>query len=106
MKSRINSRLVRNALIAVAAMTLPMLVSASTSSISVAFDKTDLDNTRGQVRVYEEMKSASRKLCGSSNHWASGSLRQSIKIEECYSGTLTAAVQRLDNDAITSLHSD
>ena len=106
MKSRINSRLVRNTLIAVAATALPLLASASTSSISVAFDKTDLDNARGQARVYEEMKSASRKLCGSSDRWTSGSLSQSVKVEECYSGTLTAAVQRLDNDAITALHSD
>jgi len=105
MKTRIKSHLVRNTLIAVTVMTLPLLASASTSNISVAFDKTELDSVKGQERVYEKMKAASRKLCGSSNIQFTGSVDKSVGNDECYSGTLAAAVQRLDNDAITTLHS-
>jgi len=105
MKSPVNYRLVRNTLIAVTAMTLPLLASASSSNIRVAFNKTELDNVQGQERVYEKMKIASRKLCGSSNIQFTGSLETAIGNDECYEGTLTAAVQRLDNDAITALHS-
>lgn len=106
MKTRIKSRLVRNTLIAIGAMALPLMASAATSSISVAFDKTELDNAQGQVRVYEQMKSASRKLCGSTNIQFTGSLEKSIGNDDCYDGTLTAAVERLNNDAITALHSE
>ena len=107
MKTSLDTRLIRTTFLAFAAMSvmaLPMLASASTSSISISFDRSELDNARGQERIYEEMKSASRKLCGSTDVRMSGSLSQSAKNEKCYTGTLTAVVQRLDNDSVTSLH--
>lgn len=105
MKTTPNARSIRNSLmavVAVSAMTLPLLASASTPQVSVAFDATELNTVRGQERVYEQMKTASRKLCGPTK---TGSLNQSVANAKCYDGTLTAAVQRLDNDAITALHS-
>lgn len=104
MKTTPNARSIRNllmAVVAVSAMTLPLLASASTPQISVAFDATELNTVRGQERVYEQIKTASRKLCGPIKTW---SLNQSVANAKCYDGTLTAAVQRLDNDAITALH--
>ena len=103
MKTRINSRLIRNTLIAVTAITLPLLASAS-PNISVAFNKSDLQSTNGQERIYEQMKSASRKLCGSTNVQLTGSLEKTVSNNECFTGTLTAAVKRLDNEAISALH--
>lgn len=108
MKTLPNARSIRNTMMAVAAvsaMALPLLASASTSNISVAFDKTELESTKGQERLYAKMKNASRKLCGSSNIQVTGSLSTSTANDECFEGTLTAAVQRLDNPAITALHS-
>jgi UrcA family protein len=99
----------RNTLLAVAvvsAMTLPLIASASTSNISVAFNKAELDSSQGQERLYARMKNASRQLCGSSNIQLTGSVDKTIANTECYDGTLTAAVHRLDNDAITALHSE
>ncbi len=104
MKTTPNARSVRNSLmavIAVSAMTLPLLASASTPQISVAFDAAELNTVRGQERVYEQMKIASRNLCGPIR---TRSLNQSAANATCYDGTLTAAVQRLDNDAISALH--
>lgn len=108
MKTLPNTHSIRNTLFAVAAvsaMALPSLAAASTSNISVAFDKTELNSAQGQERLYEKMKSASRKLCGSANIQVTGSVSKSVGNEQCYEGTLTAAVQRLDNDSITALHS-
>lgn len=111
MKTRINfprikSQLIRNTLIAVTAMSLPVLASASQSNISVSFNKSELQSTQGQERVYQQMKTASRKLCGTSNVHLTGSVEESVSNDECYDGTLTAAVQRLDNKAITALHAE
>ncbi len=106
MKTRINARLIRNTLIAITAMSLPMLASASQSNISVSFIKSDLQSTHGQERVYQQMKTASRKLCGTTNVQLTGSVETSVGNEECYNGTLTAAVKRLDNEAISALHAE
>ena len=103
MKTRINSRTIRNLLIAVTAMTLPLMASAS-PNISVSFVKSELENTRGQNRIYAQMKTASRELCGTSSIRLTGSLERSTANDDCYEGTLTAAVERLDNEAITALH--
>ena len=108
MKTLPNTHSIRNTIIAVAAVSaiaLPLLASASTPNISVAYDKTELRSTQGQLRVYARLQNASRELCGESNILlAGGSLGRSVANEECYAGTLTAAVERLDNDAITALH--
>lgn len=105
MKARNNSHVIRNTLIAVTAMTLPMLAIAS-PNVSVSFAKSDLATSQGQQRIYTQIQTASRELCGSSNIALTGSIDTSVANEKCYAGTLTAAVQRLDNDAITALHTE
>jgi len=94
------------AITAITAMTLSSIVSASVSNIVVSYDKTDLKNHRGQVIVYQKLQNASRQLCGSSNVRVTGSLMRATANQECYEGTLTAAVQRLDHPAITALHTN
>ncbi len=91
MKTRINSRLIRNTLIAVTALSLPMFATAS-SNISVAFDKSELDSVNGQLRVYEKMKDASRELCGSPYAQVTGAAVKSINNDECFNGTLYQVV--------------
>jgi UrcA family protein len=103
MKTRINSRTIRNTLIAITAMTLPLMASAS-PNISVSFVKSDLESSQGQQRIYQQMKTASRDLCGDTSLNLTGSLAASRANESCYEGTLTAAVKRLDNEAISELH--
>jgi len=93
------------AAVVVSAMALPLISSASTSNIKISFDRTELDNIRGQERLYEELKDASRELCGSTDVRTSGSLSQSAKNEKCYTGTLTAVVNRLGDESIIALHS-
>ncbi len=105
MKTTSNARSIRNTLMAVAAVsaiTLPLLASASTHNINVTFDSSELNTAQGQERLYAKMKTASQKLCGPTNIRP---VVESVANAKCYDGTLTAAVQRLDNDAITALHS-
>lgn len=54
--------------------------------------------------VYTRLKSRSQKICGSSDLQISGSVQRSRQSKECYEGTLTAAVDRLDNTEVTMLH--
>ena len=108
MKTLPETHSIRNtlmAIVAVSAMALPLISSASTANIKVSFDPIELDSARGQERLYEELKDASRKLCGSTDVRMSGSLSQSAKNKKCYSGTLTAVVNRLGNESIIALHS-
>jgi UrcA family protein len=104
MKTFLNAVSVRKALMAitvVTAMTLPLLASASVPSISVTFDKRDLKTAQGVKHIYAHMRDAARDLCGSSNI---RSLKLARANAECYEGTLTAAVERLDVPEITALH--
>jgi UrcA family protein len=96
-------------LIAVAAFSLPLVTSAATTSDSNA--NRSLLNSEWQPEVqndansvYGKLKAESKEVCGSSDRRITGGLRQSQKVEQCYEGTLTAAVQRLDDPEITELH--
>lgn len=88
----------------VTAMTLPLLASASDPSISVTFNKKDLKTSHGVKNIYAQMQDAARDLCGSSDARLIGSLSRARANAECYEGTLTAAVERLDIAEITALH--
>jgi len=111
MKTLPKARLIRNTLItatAISMMTLPLLASASTPKsspdIKVVYHTADLSNAWGRENVYEKMQAAARKICGSSNVRIAGSRLMATANEECYEGTLSAAVQRLGNQAISELH--
>ena len=113
MKALPKARFIHHTLIAVAAVTvvaIPLFASASakdaTPQIKVAFQETELKTSWGRQNVYEKMQDASRKLCGSSNVRLTGSMSRAAGNKECYEGTLTAAVERLDNDAISELHNN
>ena len=109
MKAIHKTRSIRNtlmALAAVSAMATPLMTTASTANVSIAYDKTDLESVKGQKRLYAKLKNASLKLCGSDEERITGSLTGAVENSECYNGTLTAAVKRLDHPAITALHTN
>lgn len=109
MKTILKTRSIRNTLMvlaAVSAITLPMMASASTANVSIAYDKSELESVKGQKRLYAKLKNASLELCGSTEERITGSLTGAVENTECYEGTLTAAVKRLDHPAITALHTN
>ena len=107
MKTFLKFRSIRNKLLTttvVTAIAVPMAASASVQSIGIVYDESDLNSKIGQKHVYDKLKNASRKLCGSPDLRLAGSLRGSNENEACYEDTLTAAVERLDSDDMTALH--
>ena len=98
-------------LAALALLSVPLMASAGTSSTpapDVQLLKTEwsAEISRNPEAVYGKLKSQSQEVCGSSDLRVAGGLARSMKVKECYEGTLTAAVHRLDNPAVTELHFD
>jgi UrcA family protein len=109
MKILPTTRSIRNTIISVAAvsaMALPLFASASVNNTTGDnfFTRSDLASTTSNEELYAKLQNASRNICGSSRIIATGSLRRSVGNQECYEGTLTAAVERLDNAEVTELH--
>ena len=57
-----------------------------------------------QENLYQRLKIASRKLCGATRHRITRSLAQAASNAECYDESLTTAVERLGDAAVTELH--
>lgn len=109
MKTLPTTRSIRNTIISVAAVSalaLPLFVSASVNNANGGdfFTRSDLASTTSNEELYAKLQNASRTICGSSRIIATGSLRRSTGNQECYEGTLTAAVERLENAEVTALH--
>jgi len=106
------ARIVRNSIIslaAVAAISLPLVVSAgSTDSAegnrSLLNSEWKLEVSNQPDAVYGKLQDQSHEVCGSSSRQITGDLRRSAEIDECYDGTLEAAVLRLDNAEVIALH--
>jgi UrcA family protein len=106
MKTLSKTHSIRNILVvvAVSAVMLPVFALASTPKIGITYDAAELESTQGQERLYQRLQQAAHKLCGSTDLHVTGKLAGKVANEECYEGTLTAAVERLDKPAITALH--
>jgi len=90
--------------IAISLISLPLLASASEKSAEIFYNKQDLQNSTSQELLYSKLKDASQEICGSTNLQVTGSVERVSANEECYEGTLNAAVARLNNPRITELH--
>ena len=90
--------------IAIALITLPLLASAADSKSGIFYTKQNPENSTDQEILYAKLKDASRDICGSTNLHVTGSVERVSANDECYEGTLTAAVERLDNEAVKELH--
>ena len=93
---------------ATAVLAFPLFASASVLNAPdaqrVSVGSLDLTNERDQQELYQRLQDKSREVCGYTNLRITGSVERSISNEECYQGTLTAAVERVDSEALTQLH--
>lgn len=90
-------------------ISVPFTAAAGTSSSqttqgSLANTEWSPEVSNNPEAVYGKLKAKSQQVCGSSDIKVAGGLTQSRKVEECFEGTLTAAVNRLDNPEVTALH--
>ena len=90
--------------IAISLITLPLLASAADNDSGFFHNKSNLNSSTDQEILYVKLQKASRKMCGSSDLQRTGSVERVIANNECYEGTLTAAVERLNDSNITELH--
>ena len=107
MNPTFNAKSIKQALvsaIAVSLITLPLLASAAENKSGIFYSPQSLNNTTDQEVMYAKLKNASRNICGSSNLQVTGSVERVIGNDECYEGTLTAAVERLGNSEVSALH--
>jgi UrcA family protein len=91
---------------AIAALAVPLFASAGTTdgATSICYDRGSADVVRSPERLYERIKAVSRKMCGSTDLFITGSVRRVADHKACYEGTLEAAIQRLDDPAVSTLH--
>jgi UrcA family protein len=94
---------------AVSAVAIPLFASATVESgaeraTTIFYDRSAHGTASGPEALYERLKTASRRMCGSDDLLVTGSLRRVAGNEACYEGTLDAAVKRLDDAAVTALH--
>ena len=112
MNTTSTARIVRNSifsLAAVVAISLPLAVSAnSTDSAegnrSLLNSEWKLEVSNEPEAVYGKLQDKSHEVCGLSSRQITGDLRRSAEIDECYEGTLDAAVLRMDNAEVIALH--
>ncbi len=112
MKTKFTTRTISHTLvsiIAVIAISMPLLASAAAAQTgknqySIFYSKQNLNVASNQKILYQKLKDASRDMCGSSNLHLTGSIERSMGNDDCYEGTLTAAVERLDNSQVTAIH--
>ena len=107
MNSKLSANSVKKTIvsaIAISMITLPLLASAGGNAAGIFYSKENLKNSTDQEMLYEKLKDTSRDICGSSNLRLTGSVERASGNEECYQGTLNAAVERLGNAEVAKLH--
>ena len=98
-------------LAAVAALTLPLVASASAAGKTAA-NQSLLNaepryvTNKDSEALYSRLQNLTHDVCGSSDLRITGDLSRSKAIDECYQGTLTAAVIRLNNPEVAELHNN
>ena len=90
--------------IAISLISLPLLTSAAENNSGFFSDKKNQDKTTDYETIYTELQVASRQVCGSSSLQVTGSVERVVANNECYEGTLTAAVKRLNNSKVQEIH--
>lgn len=111
-KMKFTAHTIRNSAVSLFALvifSLPLIASAGTSTVQspneslLSIEANSHIETSPEV-LYDRLQDKSRDMCGSTDIRMTGGLKRSRNNEECYEGTLTAAVQRLDDPAVTELH--
>ena len=107
------SKLVKSILatIIVVALGIPAIASADSKSdlegVSVKVSYADLNLAKLEAAeiLYRRLQHASEQACGVTSLRNSGSVQRVRDSKLCYRETLTAAVERVDNNLLSQIHS-
>jgi UrcA family protein len=81
----------------------PSLYEAVT--VKVQYADLNIQNEAGARVLYQRLKNATEEVCGVQSYQRDRSLTRFNSAKECYSETLTQAVNRIDSDLLKDIHS-
>jgi len=73
-------------------------------SVTVQFGELNLDNEKGVAVLYSRLQSAAEYVCGVEPYSVSRSRTRQAATAACYSATLSASVDKIDNLALKQMH--
>lgn len=73
-------------------------------SVTVRFGELNLDNEKGVAVLYRRLQRAAEYVCGVEPYSVSRSLTRQAATAACYSATLSASVDKIDNLALKQMH--
>lgn len=94
-----------------AVLAFPAIASAGNdagiepTSVKVSFADLDISNAHGISALYKRLQNASEDACGPISYSETANLSQLTRNKACYHQALTSAVEKVDNDALSELHS-
>ena len=73
-------------------------------SVAVRFGELNLDNEKGVAVLYRRLQRAAEYVCGVEPYFVSRSRTRQATTTACYSATLSASVDKIDNLALKQMH--
>ena len=106
------SKLRKSVTVAVATIvfTFPAAVLAASPSYfespsaTVNFADLNLETEAGAKVLYRRLQRASKEVCGVTTLKNAGTISRLQKAQNCYRETLSNAVEKIDNDNLTRIH--
>jgi UrcA family protein len=87
------------------ALGAPAVASVGSESIKVSYADLNLEEEDGALSLYRRLKQASKQACDYRGPNVAGSVNRMMETRQCYLSALSAAVERVDNEMVTKLHS-
>jgi UrcA family protein len=79
-------------------------IKADEVSVTVPFGDLNLDNDKGVAVLYRRLQRAAEYICGVESYSVTRSVRRQAELAACYSTTLTASVDKIDNFTLKQMH--
>ncbi len=73
-------------------------------SVKVSYADLKLETKEGANALYWRLKQASKQACDVRGLKVAGSLKRIREARHCYRETLSAAVEKIDNELVTQIH--
>lgn len=75
-------------------------------SVTIPIADLNLDNEKGVAVLYRRLQRAAEVICGVESYSVTRSAKLQNKLAACYSATLTASVDKIDNFTLKQMHQD
>jgi UrcA family protein len=99
------------ATIVVVALGAPAIASADAKSelqgksVKVSYADLNLEKQEGAKTLYRRLQIASKQACNVGSLRTEGSVKRLGEARQCYNDALSKAVEEIDNELVTQIHS-